>query len=244
MRNEVNVTASKFPFIMILAAMLFRGFLFSILNGPLIWNLLCKNSFETLDELYKSGTIDVLAGILKLGGGAFSVSILIITCMSIGIVLNPIENLLSTLIPTTINLAIKTIKWAIKKLSLVIKKPLRFTQKEFTLIFTQKEFMNKEYAPFLSWLMMNPTKKTHWEWELFLYQLSWSIFTIISVWSILSLILLKQPPSISIGILIPYFVVTSFFLIFALSRGYVLSNVHLFYFKQYKDDETVKKTLL
>ncbi len=211
--DKVNATASKFPFIMILAATLFRGFLFFILNGPLIWNLLRKKNFMTLSDLYSSGVIGFFEGIFKLGGGAFSVSILIMSCMSIGMVLSPIDNLFSTLIPIPVNR--------------LIKKP----EDSYYPIFSQREFMTKEYAPFLSWLMMNPSKKAHWEWELFLYQLSWSIFTIVSVWSVLSLLSVQSYFPIRICLL--YLVGTLFFMVFALARGFVLAKVHSYYFGQY-----------
>ncbi len=41
--------------------------------------------------------------------------------------------------------------------------------------------MTKTYPGFLSWLIANPDKKVHWEWERFLDKLSWGLFLNITI---------------------------------------------------------------
>lgn len=51
MEEDTVTKFSKHPSIMVLSASLFRGFLFSILIGPLIWNIVSGASYTTVKEL-------------------------------------------------------------------------------------------------------------------------------------------------------------------------------------------------
>lgn len=207
----------RFPFVMVLTTTFLRGILFVLLNLPLISPVIQSESYPTLANLLLNAHLSFARTIVSLedSTGSFLLIFLIISiALGIGLILEPVERGISYIIILPINIY-KANRG---------KRMKREIESQF---FNSSMMLSPDYSRLLEWFFIHTNQRSHWEWELFHYYISWSIFVNLAIYSGLSIYLLRS--SISFVEVIVILIGNLAFLIFALLRCKVMANVHRLY---------------
>lgn len=205
--EEISKGTEKFPFAMAITSTFFTGSVFLLFNGPLILLLISNKTYTGTFDLISNGLFSVWLSVTQSSGSIFSVTILLLLSFIIGVIITPIERLTVTLITTPLSIIFSKIKIL-----------------ESTYFFTPREMLLSDYDIILAWLMVKPSEKSHWEWELFNYYIYWSIAINSAVLSFISLYLIRSSYQI-IEVLI-YLVVDCALIGFALLHSIIMFRVH------------------
>lgn len=203
----------RIPFVMVLVTMFTNGALFCVFNAPLLYLLIQERHFATVRKLYKEGVIPICRGLLGSSAGILPVSVMVVGCLLLGLLLLPIDRLIA-------------VGW-----TLILNKVRRKS-----VYFSPWMFRLPEYVPLLRALIMHKPSKLHWEWELFQTNLAWHIVTNISVFALLTAIIIDAPSWLLTGafILLVYLI----FLVPALLRSEHMLRVHKYYSKRFSSVRT------
>jgi len=211
--KDILSTTAKFPFVMVLTAIFLRGSVFLSINIPVIAEVFKGSSYTSISSLLDSAIVSAWKYSIQIFGNILTLPAFLFFSLISGLCLTPIERVIAFLVTKVASLICRNFK------SLIM--------------FSGAEAVSSDYAALLSWLLSNPDKKMHWEWELFYYHVQWGVFLNIALFSCVTLYLLW--PTISVKHMLLYVVVTMFFLIFALARSAIMGQVHSFYEKQFKE---------
>lgn len=157
-----DAASARFPFFMVLTGIFLDGTMFLGLNAPLLYLLVTDCTPLTL-KAYLLKLDSVPASLKDASALAFSMAIL--GCLLTGGVLVPAEQFF-------------------RSVCLGIHGLWHVWRKSGSQTFSRKDLLHSEYVPLVSWLVAHPAKKSHWEWELFLHNIAWSIavnFTIAAI---------------------------------------------------------------
>lgn len=198
--TETATLANVVPFLMVLFAISLLGFLFLVINGPLLVDLLCSQRYPTLGDLltviiarYKS--VAPCASNFSLTIGAFFLS------LQVGYVVQMISGSFAS----------------------VFGLLLGWLTSDRLAVFSARQYATKHHGEFKIWLHENRASKLEWEWEFFNYCVYWGLFTNIVIFVILGFVLvihLGWWPSV-IGLFICLFL-----LINCMMRSYTMRLVH------------------
>jgi NhaP-type Na+/H+ and K+/H+ antiporter len=217
--EETRRITAGFPFGMVMAGHMLKGALFALLNGPLIVLFLKDDHAANAGELYRKAYSVALRETSAFNSGFVSVSILLVVSLVIGILANPFDRLLAVFVPRLLSAGLNALRLGNR-----------------AVFFRPDKYGTAEYANFLGSLMRHHTAKSHWEWELFLYELYWSVAMSVVTFAGLSLYLLRAIVG-PIGIA-GYLVLASAFIAFALTKSISMNHVHTIYAEKVKRDPT------
>lgn len=218
--EDINTSMLKFPFAMVISSILLKGAMFFLLNGPLLTLVLKQASFSNIYTLFHNGFLEVIRTFLNLhsNNGILSLSLFLFGSLIIGFLLSPFERITCVVVPLVV-CGIQQIMHSTLLKYLLRKSPRRY--------FTPLDFRANDEVDIEEWLLKNPVEKSYWEWGLFLYNSCWSMFFNISIFSGLSLFLLRS--SLGIGVFIIYIFLILVYLVFALDRSSAMATVHEYY---------------
>jgi len=215
-KEAIENAVGKFPFIMVITTILFKGSLFLTFNTPLLYLLIQTSGYSNTIALFSTGLFPLWSSAIQFGNNLVAVSLFLFLSIIIGTLFTPVERLISVVITIILEALIRVRPLIAQKYRL----------------FDSKEMMMPEYSPVLGWLLLNPGHKSHWEWELFNYYVYWSVATNVIIFSTLTLVLIW--PNIGLIDLAICFVITGIFLGFALLHSLVMYRVHEQYKEMYK----------
>jgi len=164
------------PFVPLFLTLLFVGAVFLVFNIPLLIALAQGQTFPSFDTLLLRGYVAFWRELFSPGDGAFVLAALFFLSLVLGLLLTPIDRLLSYFISLLAH-----------SIERRVAAPKRRKQ---LLFFSSARFAARDYSAFLSWLMRDKNAKLHWEWELFNYYLYWGLFTNVAVFVLLDAMLM------------------------------------------------------
>jgi hypothetical protein len=91
------------------------------------------------------------------------------------------------------------------------------------------------YPRVLSWFFAHPAEKLHWEWELFLHYLYWSVTINLGISFVLVWFLVSTRTNI-FGLTM-YGIVVSLSIAFSLTHSFVMAKVHQMYLERARSDQ-------
>jgi Na+-translocating ferredoxin:NAD+ oxidoreductase RnfD subunit len=102
-------------------------------------------------------------------------------------------------------------------------------------LFSAARFAESDAAPFVAWLMTKPAAKAHWEWEYFLHQLCWGLFTnVLTFVALTSYLLWERVPQwqLPMGSLLALLVVGSY----GALRSIAMNETHDHHLKRFRQE--------
>jgi hypothetical protein len=205
---------SRFPFVMVLTTTLLRGMLFLFLNFPLLYPVLNGNSYGSIAGLFKSEYLDLLAELpthVDTGAGIFLLFLLVAFALVLGLILAPVD---------------LAVSFALAALSEQIYNKIRRPVPKIA-FFSSRSMLGREYSRLLEWFFTYTSQRSHWEWELFHFYVSWTLFVNLAIYSGSVVFLLRS--IIRLHEIFLILVANIAMLIFALLRSRVMANVHSLY---------------
>lgn len=221
--SESSPTVSQhMPFLLVMSVYFFSGSVFLTFNVPVLYHLANAKSFPNLGELVRLGLFEFWISVFKGASDPVILGVPLFLGLVLGLLLSPVEKLFTLLFVRAAQL-----------ISHALPKSL---QSKIALLFTAKRFADKEYPAFLAWLIANRPAKLQWEWELFLYQLHWSICTnvLIFIGASASLLWAKATPA---SIILVGGAVMAYTILFGLARSFAMGMAHEYFFAQFATPE-------
>lgn len=209
--------AGKFPFVMLLTQLAINATVFIAINGPLLFFLYSGKRFATFIDVFADGVFQIWFDLLA-SGDFLSISVfLIVATMLVAVFFGGIQQGF-----------ILIIGWIISRVMVqVLRKPPLFV--------LPREYSTIGFPAFLSWLIKNPEKKIHWEWELFFHDLAWGVSINLALFSMLSMVLLINRSAVYN--LISGLTISGIGLYAALTTTKRMANIHAFYAMQFEKEK-------
>jgi hypothetical protein len=154
MNEEDQLTVGRIPFFLLSVTVFFRGSIFILLNGPLLYHAMIGSQFNSLSELLKKGVLDTWKSALSGQTSWPSVFLFLLLSFVIGFATNPLQQILAS-IAAFLSESPKFLKHKREQLKL----------------FSPFQYANKDYIQVMEWLANNAGVKAQWEWQQFYYHL-------------------------------------------------------------------------
>jgi hypothetical protein len=177
MDEETKSISERIPFVMLVAAVFFRGIIFTSLDGPLMLLVLEDVHFSTLSDLISNGLLKAWGAFMNVQSTFSSAFFFILMILLIGFVTTPLEQIFAAAIALLIEIP--------KMLKL-----RRIRIGEFSL-YSPFVYPNKEFIKVMEWLAYNPPAKAQWEWQQFYFHMWWSCSVSFIIFSVFSLRLIN-----------------------------------------------------
>jgi hypothetical protein len=159
---SLEKAAPRFLFSTVIAVYFFSGGVFVVFSAPLLVSIAKGLTFAGPSEVVLLGIVEFWKPILQTASAAVVVASVLFLSLVLGLVIEPIDRTFSKVL-LFVSRAIDHDTGAHR----YGPSPLKF-----------KSAMNHyEYAEYLGWLVNQKGPCLHWEWELFLYHLRWSLCT-------------------------------------------------------------------
>ncbi len=202
---------SVFPFVMVLSSVFARGSLFLCLGAPTLRAWASGTMFDGIGSLV---AVSILGHWEKFASSISSLSsaaVLFVIVFSVGLILTPLEwcFLLCAAIPLRAATA-RSRKWA---------------------VFSSFDTSVTGYPEFLSRLIEHPHAKLHWEWQLFLYHLYWTVFFNSFLFVVFAMATLRHIDWRDVTLL---FLMLLPSLLVALAHSVAMARVHRFYHERFE----------
>lgn len=201
--NNINQITTTFPYVMVLTSLIINGFVFLLINGPLIFELLKGNDYTNSQDVITTGILMKWLKLYMINPGINFLAMYLISALIVGLVVQMASQSISLIIGNTIENIYK-----------------RRSHTKF--FFSVAVFKSADYSKFMLWLLEHKSEKWFWEWELFFYNISWGLTTNIFVLFLMTLILVK---SIDFWLII-LAIITLVLAYYSLSRSEILGKVH------------------
>ena len=210
MDDEAKSISERIPFVMLVAAVFFRGTIFIAVDGPLVLLALQAAHFSTLSDLLSNGVLEALGAFVNTPSALSSVFFFFLLILLVGFATTPLEQSLAIA-----SALIFHIPSAIKS--------RRFKTDELTL-YSPFVYPNKDFIKVMEWLAYNPPAKAQWEWQQFYFHMWWSLSMSLIFFTMLSLGLISASAQHdALKILIPLVIM---FVIGGVYHSWHMGNVH------------------
>jgi hypothetical protein len=210
----------QLPFVGVLLAYAFGGSVFVAMNVPMLIAVLDPpKGYSGLSSLIDVVLVSQWAKLLKDAPQAtLAVGVAFLSVVS-GFMIKPFDQLFAQLVTAVFSSAARFIAyvfgWHAAK---------RFSHG----LFMPSKYAAPEYARTLSWLMRNREPRAHWEYELFLYLIHWSLaFNALVFVGACAWLLRFEPSSWLAAFAFALFLST--FVLFALAKSRVMGATHEYY---------------
>jgi len=221
--KEVEKAVDRFPFVMVLSSTVLKGSVFVMINAPLLLVWLERKAVTSLSSLIKDEILRLWITAVQSAGNFVTFSAFLVMSLVVGTFLTPLERLFTFI--TVL---------AASKLKALLGRRTAHLQ-----FFSSAEMAASDYAQFLSWLFTEPSYKAHWEWELFNFYNFWSIFTNISIFALLVILILGG--TLSPIELIGGAIFVTMTLAFALFHSSLMGKVHKLYKQKFLSSKAHSK---
>jgi hypothetical protein len=160
MNDEAKSFSERIPFVMLIAAVFFRGLIFITVDGPLFRLLFSSQRFTDFFDLFSNGICIIWETLFNSQSAISSFFTAFLIIILFGFFTTPIQQIF-TVVSIPIYRIIKNI----------FRKKQYFKDYAF---YSPFEYPNKDFIKVLEWLSYNPMAKAQWEWQQFYYHLWWS----------------------------------------------------------------------
>jgi hypothetical protein len=176
--DAVAGEVTKFPFLLLLSSVFFKGFTFILFNGPLL-ELMLKGDRPTSFRMLLLAVLDRWESLFQAGNPLTALPAVILLSIVVGMLIEPVEKSYSTLLA-----------WALTSLARWCRLRSRRTLPARRFFSSRDMGSSERYVRLLGWFFTHREQREHWEWELFLSYLHWGTATNVLVFAALSLVLL------------------------------------------------------
>ena len=214
--------ASHIPFVAVTATFFFSGGVFLAFNYPLLLHLALGDVFPDFSRLFSEGLVKHWSTALAGADGGVVATLALSLSLVLGLVLVPLNRVVTALVCLIVG-----------KLVAPTTRVLGWPQRK---LFSAQRFARGDSPQLLSWLMLHPSFKAHWEWEYFLYLLHWDLFTNAFIFAVTCAVLLDgaNTTASTLGLLVG----VTLLLLYALVRSFAMAAVHEYYANKVRLDTT------
>ena len=169
--NNINQIMTTFPWVMVLTSLIFNGFVFLLINGPLVVELLIGNGHISSQDVIATGIFMKWVNLYKTNPGASFFAIYLISALVAGLVVHVASQFFSWILGTILNrlIKVKVIAEILRTIGIRLDSPNPF--------FTVTEFNSPDHSDLAVWLLKNKPEKWLWEWDLFFHNIYWGLTT-------------------------------------------------------------------
>jgi hypothetical protein len=162
MEEEATKIGRVVPYLLFVGAVFLVGFVFVVVNAPLLWEFIQPPSQGDIADLVRrSGTrMNALLSSNASGVVLFAGTL---TCLVSGFILNMLSQVVA--------IVCGNVATAVARLP-GIRKIIPDAA-----LFSGVNYFDKNHAALRLWLLANPLAKLQWEWELFSFVLYWGLST-------------------------------------------------------------------
>ncbi len=213
---------TKFPFLLLLSSVFFKGLTFVFFNGPLLESVV-RGDRPPSFRMLMVAVLDRWESLFQSANRLTALPAVILLSMVVALLIEPVEKFYST-----------ALAWSMSSVAGWCRPRSRRSLPSRRFFSLRDMGSSERYARLLGWFFTHREQRQHWEWELFLSCLHWGTATNALVFAALSVVLLGTRLSGLAALLLGLSV--AFFLTVAVLSSSAMAKVHDLYLDRAKSE--------